>query len=478
MYYLADGSSQIGLGHLYRCAALALSCEDAAPILLTASPELAQKVWPASGTIHAVAYAPHDLLPRLAVRSVVVADSYAIDDSLCHTLERAGHVVIRLDDYAAEPISASVILNHAADPDDYRSLQSPWSRCFAGVSYAVVRPAFRASPQAYAESSVRHALVCLGGADPENLTTACVRALAQWGLQRITVVVGPAWSHSLQQLHAAASGQPLHIEHHVDAQAMVRLMDSSDLVVGSASTVAIEACCRLRPCIAIQYADNQLRLAQYLAQHALALVISPDQIGSLTRTSLPPARLLAMVQAQLQMVSDASSLPAVAGYAHKLARVAMRTAEPQDCEQVLQWANDSGTRRYSVYPEPISPEDHQRWYAQTLQHDRRILLIGELDGQRIGYVRLDCPSSHHPQAYAVSIALDPTRRGQGLSIPLLAAGLRHYSLHIHAAHQPPLRLMAVIHPDNYASQKLFGALGFQYTGSRTLNAANFMIYEK
>lgn len=478
MYYLAHGSRTEGMGHLYRCAALALSSGDAAPILLTRSADLARSVWPQVGEIRTTTYHVQDILPQLTPGSVIVVDSYDVEDSLCRALEHAGHSVIRLDDYARGPLTASVVLNHAAEPDDYRRQIAPWSRAFTGLPYAAVRPAFRDRAQAHDGSALHHAVVCLGGADPHNLTRACVQALASWGLPRITVVVGTAWSHSLDDLRALHCEPQLHIERQLDERAMVDLMDSCALVLCSASTVAIEACCRLRPCIAVQYADNQARLAQYLTRHGLAHVIGPEQIAALTAVPLSAAQRRDMVQAQQRTAGTSSHLPQLTGYAHALASLTIRRATAEDSAQVLAWANEPAVRRYSISSHAIDADDHRRWYAGTMQRDRRTLLIAMQGDTPAGYVRLEHPSQDQPQAYTVSIALDPAIRGRGMATPVLAAGLRHFCLYERDPDTSPLPFMALIHPDNQASRRLFASLGFAHTGNRTLNATSFMTYEK
>ena len=62
---------------------------------------------------------------------------------------------------------------------------------------------------------------------------------------------------------------------------------------------------------------------------------------------------------------------------------------PADCRRVFEWANDPETRKASFFDAPIPLADHERWYADSLDGDRRILRIAEVDATPVGLIRFD-----------------------------------------------------------------------------------------
>jgi RimJ/RimL family protein N-acetyltransferase len=127
----------------------------------------------------------------------------------------------------------------------------------------------------------------------------------------------------------------------------------------------------------------------------------------------------------------------------------LRHAVKQDLADILAWRNDAVTRAMSRSPEPVDAAGHNAWFTAALSDPARVLLIGELDGGKVGMVRID--RGHETE---VSINLNPAFRGRGLSLDLLNAAL--------ATETGPI--LAVIRPNNAASIRLFEWAGFVRTG--------------
>jgi UDP-2,4-diacetamido-2,4,6-trideoxy-beta-L-altropyranose hydrolase len=124
--------------------------------------------------------------------------------------------------------------------------------------------------------------------------------------------------------------------------------------------------------------------------------------------------------------------------------IALRLAEPADCERVYEWNFAPDVRAQSKNPQPVSLAEHARWYANRIQRD--IMWIVELDGEPVGVVRLD----PEPAGARISIALAPTSRGHGI-------GRRAISLAKSLWAGP---IVAEVSLTNTASRLCFEACGF------------------
>jgi RimJ/RimL family protein N-acetyltransferase len=129
----------------------------------------------------------------------------------------------------------------------------------------------------------------------------------------------------------------------------------------------------------------------------------------------------------------------------------VRKATKADALDVLAWRNDPLTRSMSRTPDEVEEAPHLDWFEKALRDPSRTLLIGELDGQKIGMVRFD-----HGEETEVSINLNPACRGKGLSQVLLTESMAWVRGTI----------VAEIRPENLASQRLFEHAGFSFDGVR------------
>jgi UDP-2,4-diacetamido-2,4,6-trideoxy-beta-L-altropyranose hydrolase len=134
--------------------------------------------------------------------------------------------------------------------------------------------------------------------------------------------------------------------------------------------------------------------------------------------------------------------------------VRVRPAGPGDRDRLLAWATDPVARAAGFHVEPISADEHERWFARQLADPARgRIWIGVVGERPVGVVRVDrLPDG----VLVVSITLAPDERGKGQSGPLLEAGLA-------AARRafPGAPFRAWIRAGNAASMALFDRAGFR-----------------
>jgi len=135
--------------------------------------------------------------------------------------------------------------------------------------------------------------------------------------------------------------------------------------------------------------------------------------------------------------------------------LSLRPAGPADADRVLAWRNDDEAVRWSATASTVDPSVHASWFGALLADAGRRLLIGEIDGDAVGCVRVDVADG----VGTVSVAVDRAARGRGIGLGLLCAlgdALR--------ADQQTIALRACVHPDNAASHRIFVAAGFVAVG--------------
>ena len=139
-------------------------------------------------------------------------------------------------------------------------------------------------------------------------------------------------------------------------------------------------------------------------------------------------------------------------------RLRLRLAARQDSELLWHWANDPAVRSNSFNPQPISWEDHVRWFDEVLADADRILLIAEDDDGPLGQIRFDREADG---AFEADVSIGTTHRGRGLGAALIRAGVQSL-VELHE----DVRVRALVLPHNVASSKSFEAAGFKVVDRR------------
>jgi L-amino acid N-acyltransferase YncA len=132
----------------------------------------------------------------------------------------------------------------------------------------------------------------------------------------------------------------------------------------------------------------------------------------------------------------------------------VRPATKGDSRDLWEWRNDPLTRAMSVNTALVSWEAHQAWYADILNDEQHVVLIGEMADAKLGMCRFDIVG---PKA-EVSINLNPSMRGRGLSVPFLKLAVDFFA----DTHRRPL--VATIRTCNTASIRCFEDSGFVQIG--------------
>ena len=143
----------------------------------------------------------------------------------------------------------------------------------------------------------------------------------------------------------------------------------------------------------------------------------------------------------------------------------IRAATEHDSKDLFEWRNDPQTRAVSLSTDEVAWEDHERWFATSMQNPERLIYIceSELDGQRmpVGMVRFDIhevseESGSSPEA-EVSINVNPIARRRGFGVVALMSGINQF-----ARDQPTVgRLTAQIRDSNHPSVSIFTTAGFE-----------------
>lgn len=300
LLFRADGDAQIGMGHVMRCLALANMLGDPFRFAtVRPAPEVVRLIEDANGTV--VSLPTDDLADFLSVTApgdVAILDGYAFGETDQRAVrERAGTLVF-IDDLAAGRQVADVVINHAGGISEIDYDAEPYTTFCLGPHFALLRPDFL-RPKGFEPPPVDGPIfVNLGGADTNNTSLTVLEAIRQVDAALpVCLVLGP-FHPDRAAIEAFRSQLPnLTILQNRSAAQLVAQLEQCSLAITACSTIAYEVCAVNRPLIAVVTADNQDRLAQFLADEKLALSVNfPTLLSRLT----PSMRLDTVLRLAIQ----------------------------------------------------------------------------------------------------------------------------------------------------------------------------------
>ena len=281
-----DVSAHIGMGHLRRCLTLADGLKGHGhPVSFITKPYDERLI----AMIERAGYPAHRLplecsleqdcaaTIRLAQqvdpKASVLLDSYSIDEPYQRSVKEAGLNLIVIDDLAAHPVYADLLLNQNIYAQQEMYSAQPYIRLLLGPRYALLRREF-AHLHERKKSVPKQAgniLVTLGGSDPENQTLKVMQALAMLDEPpEVRVILGAGYrgQESLQPLLAQVGSR---FSIHTDVRAMSPMMAWADLAISGGGSTCWELACTGVPNAILVLAENQRRNAIGLSQAGVSV---------------------------------------------------------------------------------------------------------------------------------------------------------------------------------------------------------------
>ncbi len=308
--FRADGNAQIGLGHIMRCLALADMLGGAFArrfAVVRPAPEVQALI--ESKELSVVRLSTQDvseLVRVLTPNDIVVLDGYLFDEAFQRQVREAAHRLVYVDDLLTGRQVADVVINHAGGvtATDYNT--EAYTQFCLGPRYALLRPEFL-RPKSFGSLPIGGPIfVSLGGSDSENRSLMVLKAIEQLDpALPVRLVLGPFHPDRISLEGFKAQLPNLTILQNLDAERMVSELIHCSLAITACSTIAYEVCAVNRPLIGIVTADNQARLAGFLADEKLALSVNFPSLLSRMKPSVPLESAL-RTAIQLHQFSDAT----------------------------------------------------------------------------------------------------------------------------------------------------------------------------
>ncbi|MDH3348774.1 MAG: UDP-2,4-diacetamido-2,4,6-trideoxy-beta-L-altropyranose hydrolase [Desulfobulbaceae bacterium] len=491
VFFRADASLRMGIGHLMRCLTLAQALRErdvqirfvcreypgnlvdllrqkGVPVTVLPAPTINDKtdsedyaVWlgvtqieDAEQTIEALNGENPDWL---------VVDHYGLSSEWEKRLRPYVGKVMVIDDLANRLHDSDFLLDQNysfGGGQRYGGLVSETCKQMLGPRYALLHSEYALHRKTLRDRNgeVSRVLVFFGGSDPQNMTGLTLEALSHVELRHldVDVVVGANNLHrnalekqARERLQTKIYGLRPHL---------ADLMAQADLAVGAGGVTTWERMCLGLPTVLISIAENQRPASEALAGAGLIHYgghvsdITLDHLTQQLKMLIHSADSLATMAMQDQLLVDGlGGLRLVEALcpsdSHELR---LRSACEQDIVLYYNWANDPQVRENAINTEAISWVTHQEWFTNKLHDENSHLFVLETAGLPVGQIRFD----RQGDEVCIDYSLDVIVRGRGWGSNLVALGINRMQ------QIEPIGFRAIVKVGNEASCSVFRRLGF------------------
>lgn len=276
-----DSSLQLGVGHIMRCLVLAEElrnhdCEVTFVSLKMLSALEHEVIKRGFFAVSLAERAEVDAFLKEKSFDVLIVDHYQLDHEWEETVAKYVKKLVVIDDLANRPHHADLLIDqnfYTQAVSRYEHLVAPDCQLLLGPKYSLLREKFASlHADMKTREKVSKIIVNFGGTDPENTTLWALKELAEAQYSgAVDVVIGQSHSYKLAVEQFCKDHD--HFNCFVQPESFEMLMHNADLAIGAGGTTTWERCCLGLPCIIVSIADNQVEVAQNLAQAGAGLYL-------------------------------------------------------------------------------------------------------------------------------------------------------------------------------------------------------------
>ncbi|RYY57825.1 MAG: UDP-2,4-diacetamido-2,4,6-trideoxy-beta-L-altropyranose hydrolase [Chitinophagaceae bacterium] len=460
VFFRADGSNTMGLGHITRCSALAEILRGSfRTILLTGAATPVPVIDTVRQSFNRIEQVPDSNLTdelafvaeTIGAGSIVVLDGYHFGTAYQRTVRQSGCLLVCIDDICQGFFEADVVINTSGhvSPADYRAAW--FTRLYLGPAYRLLRKPFWQPVDA--NKTVGSVLINFGGADPGNQTLrALEQCVASAPDHSYEIVIGAAYQFK-EELYQSIRLLKANVRVHesINAQQVYDLMASCEFAVTAPSTVSYEYLTTGGKLFLQVIADNQVGMFAWLVSKGYAKPFDVFPAGTY-------ARLEAGFVDELRKIFSRLATEQT---------VRIREVLPGDVHLTYDWYMDQEVRRQSYSEEIAGFDQHSDWFARRVHPGPAATwFIAMHDDVAIGQARFDIQGKIATIGYLV----DQQARGNGFAPIIIKKAIQRLTeLNSYLS-----EVRGYVKNQNHVSGKAFLNLGF--TRSPTTEYPDSSVY--
>lgn len=455
-----DTRHATGMGHLYRCLALAelallegwrveFAVERLVDSVAQQYPQTHWQIVQETSEANDAETCLNHLQTRASQAALVMVDHYQLASEWETVFHETEIAVVAFDDLCRNHHANTRVIdtNPQHSTSDYPGLSK--AAGLFGLAYFPLRRALRQLAQ-MDDSSRDTLLVFLSSSPQKDLLEKILSILPALkfpeNVKRIVVL-------SSTPVQLEVSEMTMKVEIHSHVLNMAEMYARTFMCLGSAGVSLWERLALNIPSVIWQVADNQADNIAWLKQHTSMPILS----GDFNDTELTLAMAKAVNEFNTPMVNGVDAFGAlriwrtVCPEQHRVGEMLEVKEYSQGYVQpLLALQSIPGIRRWSRNSNPPSAEEHQHWSTQLLASRTMKGWCFLIRGQLIGWLKLEQDSDNF---HEVSLLVHPDMQGMGMGSRMLEFAKQRCSM-----------IKAYVKPENVASVQLFLKSSFNQQG--------------
>lgn len=276
----ADGNNEIGLGHVYRCMAIAERLKNHFNFyfaIQTPSVELKNSISEYSTclALPQTANYIHEALQLCSMISnlrinIALLDGYFFNTDYQKIMKNCATKLICIDDDQLFKYIADVVINHAEGIDEKKIDANVETKKYIGFDYLLLRKKIIDLSKIQKKiGRIKKLFVCFGGADVSNITMKVARALKNNNdIDEVNVIIGLAYLYKDQLSKLLYNDAKFKIYENLDEDQMTQMFTICDMAIVPASTISLEAFSANMILLTGITADNQKNILHGLCKYS------------------------------------------------------------------------------------------------------------------------------------------------------------------------------------------------------------------
>jgi UDP-2,4-diacetamido-2,4,6-trideoxy-beta-L-altropyranose hydrolase len=249
IYFRADASSNIGLGHITRCLGIADMLKKSYKcffFIRETDDSIIQLIENKGYEFHTLKNGrtfqeeAETLCLNLSTPCILVLDGYSFNERYQEILIKANIRLVSIVDISNGLFLSHVIINHSIGAEAMSYKTALYTRKYLGLKYALIRQEFivKASDKFVNSEDL---LICFGGTDVNNLTKKIADMLIGRCSNKINIIIGRAFAYKKDlDFWAEDYKERVSIFYDLSESDVIQIMKQSGIAVLSASSIAIE----------------------------------------------------------------------------------------------------------------------------------------------------------------------------------------------------------------------------------------------
>ncbi len=301
VFIRADANSEVGMGHLIRCLALAQMLRNDFEVIFVTKNTGIMILDKFIGNSFRHESIPANIqlyeepeyiksISTIGKLTCLVLDGYRFDTVYMAACRLNTDKLVVIDDLVTYHYSCDAIINQADFVTETQYAGTGIGFFCLGPAFALLRNDFlvEAKKQSKKAGPIEKVFVSLGGADADNLTYDILRRLQLFEqIKHISVLTGPVNENIKNWQEQFNSRSNITFYNNLSGEAVCNLISTSDLAICPASSLSMEVCACRTPLLVGKTANNQSGIYRSLTLHGAAKGVG--DWGSLTEVEIDVA---------------------------------------------------------------------------------------------------------------------------------------------------------------------------------------------